>query len=62
MISNIDKIMKKQIYQRLYLFLEHDNIIYHNQFRFRYNHSTESALITRNQEIKDACDKVALAC
>ena len=53
--------MKKLIYQRLYLFLEHNNIISHNQFGFRYNHSTENALIALTQEIQDACDKVALA-
>ena len=62
LISNIDKIMEKLIYQRLYLFLEHNNIIYHNQFGFRYNHSTEYALIARTQEIQNACDKGPLAC
>ena len=36
LISNIDKIMEKLIYQQLYLFLEHNNIIYHNQFGFQY--------------------------
>ena len=54
--------MEKLIYQRLYLFLEHNNIIYHNQFGFRYNHSKEHALTAHNQEIQDACDKSALAC
>ena len=34
LISNIGKIMEKLIYQRLYLFLENNNITYHNQFRF----------------------------
>ena len=37
LISKIDKIMEKLIYQLLYLFLEHNNIIYHDQFGFRYN-------------------------
>ena len=58
LISNIDKIMEKLIYQRLYHFLEHNN----NQFRFRYNHSTEHALIALTQEIQDACYKGTLAC
>ena len=62
LISNIDKIMEKLIYQRLYLFVEHNNIIYHNQFGSRYNHLTEHALIAFTQEIQDACDKSALAC
>ena len=35
LISNIDKIMKKLIYQRLYFFLDHNNIISDNQFGFR---------------------------
>ena len=62
LISNIAEIMEKLIYQRMYLFLERNNIIYHNQFGFRYNHSTEHALIALTQEVQDACDKDALAC
>ena len=62
LISNIGKIMENLIYQRLYLFQEHNNIIYHNQFGFRFNHSTEQALIALTQEIQDACDKDALTC
>ena len=58
LISNIGKIMEKLIYPRLYLFLEH-NIICHNQFGFRYNHSTEHALVALTQEIQDAFDKDA---
>ena len=61
LISNIDKIMEKLIYQRLYLFLEHNSIIYHNQSGFRFNDSTEHALIALTQEIQDACDKDAFA-
>ena len=49
MISSIAEIMEKLIYQRMYLFLERNNIIYHNQFGFRYNHSTEHALIALTQ-------------
>ena len=45
LISNIDKIMGKLMYQQLYLSLEYNNVIYHNQFGFQYNHSTEHALI-----------------
>ena len=60
LISNIGKIMEKLIYQQLYLFLEHNDIIYHNQFGSRYNHSTEHALIALTQGIQDACDKNAL--
>ena len=44
LISNIDKIMEKLIYQRLYLFLGHSNINYHNQSGFRYNHSQQNIL------------------
>ena len=62
LIFNIYKIMEKLIYQRLYLFLYQNNTIYHNQFRFRYNHSTEHALIALTQAIQDICDKGALVC
>ena len=61
LISNIDKIMEKLIHQQLYVFLEHNNIIYRNQFGSRYNHSTEHALIALTQRIQDGCDKNALA-
>ena len=61
LICNIDKIRKKLIYQRLYLFVEDNKIIYHNQFRFRYNYPTEHALTALTQEIRDVCDS-ALAC
>ena len=62
LISNVDRIMEKLIYQWLYLSLERNDIIYHNQFGFWYNHSTEHALIALTQEIQDGCDKGALAC
>ena len=62
LISNIDKIVEKLIYQQLYFFLEHNNIIHHNQFGFRYNHSTEHILMALTQENQGACDKGPLAC
>ena len=58
----MDKMMEKLIYQQLYLFLEHNNIIYHSQFGFRYNHLIEHALTALTQEIQDAFDKDTLAC
>ena len=61
LISNIDKIMNKLI-NNFTFFLKHNNIIYHNQFGFPYNQSTEHVLIALTQEIQDACDNDALAC
>ena len=54
--------MEKLIYQGLYVFLEYNNLIYYNEFGFRYNHSTEHALVALSQEIQDACDMGALTC
>ena len=43
--SNISKIMEKLVHERLYFFLENNNVIYDKQFGFRNKHSTTHALI-----------------
>ena len=45
LLSNIDKILEKIMYNGLYKFLETDNLIYRLQFGFRQKHSTSHALI-----------------
>ena len=44
LLSNIEKILEKLIYKRLYTFLN-KNVIYNLQFRFKQQYSTSHALI-----------------
>ena len=45
LLSNIEKILEKILYKRLYTFLDNKNIIYDLQFRFRQQYSTLHVLI-----------------
>ena len=49
------------MFQRLYTFLEKNKCIYDLQFGFRQNHSTNHALLSMTQEIKDTIEKGNLA-
>ena len=44
-LSNIEKILEKLIYKRLYTFLNNNNVIYNLQFEFRQQYSTSNVLI-----------------
>ena len=61
LLSNINKILEKLMFQRLYTFLEENKCIYNLQFGFRQRHSTNHALLSMTQEIKDTIDKGNLA-
>ena len=61
LLSNINKILEKLMFQRLYTFLEKNKCIYDLQFGFRQNHSTNHALLSMTQEIKDTIEKGNLA-
>ena len=45
LLSNIEKILEKLMYKRLYTFLSNNDIIYNSQFGFRQHLSTLRALI-----------------
>ena len=45
LLSNLSEIIEKMVHNRLYKFLEQNNAFYNYQFRFRYNYSTNHALI-----------------
>ena len=40
LLSNIEKILEKLVYKRLYNFLNKNNVSYNLQFGFRQQHST----------------------
>ena len=54
LLSNLNKIIEKLMFKRLYAFLEQYKCIYSLQFGFRENHSTNHAIISIIQKIQDA--------
>ena len=62
LLSNINKLIEKMMYSRLYSFLEFHNCIYKNQFGFRTNHSTFHALVSITEDIRQALDNNSFAC
>ena len=62
LLSNINKIFEKLVYSRLYSFLELHNCIYELQFGFRAKHSTQHALASLTEMVKQALDEENFAC
>ena len=62
LLSNINKIFEKLVYKRVYSFLVRFNCIYELQFGFQEKHSTNHALISLTESIRDAMDKGLFAC
>ena len=62
LLSNINKIVEKLMYNRLHSFLSKHDCIYTNQFGFRKNHSTIHALISLTEHIRDSLDQNKIAC
>ena len=62
LLSVFSKISEKLVYKRLYNFLEVDKILYNLQFGFRASHSTNHALISLTESIKNTLDNKRLGC
>ena len=62
LLSNINKIFEKLVYSRLYSFLELHNCIYELQFGFRARHSTQHALASLTEMVRQALDEGNFAC
>ena len=62
LLSNINKIIEKLMYKRLYSFLSSHKSIYIHQLGFRKRHSTIHALISLTDEIRYALDQNKIAC
>ena len=62
MLLNIEKILGKLMYKRLYTFLNNKNIIYDLQFRFRQQYSTSHALINITKKIIKSFDDGNICC
>ena len=52
LISNISKLIEKIVHERLYSFLEKEQLFFEGQFG-----STTDALIDMTERIRNACDK-----
>ena len=50
------------MHERLYSFLEKEQLLFEGQFGFRNNQSTTDALIDITERIRDACDKGLYKC
>ena len=62
LLSNIEKMLEKLMYKRLYAFLDYNNIIYDLQFGFRQQYSTSHALINITENIRKALDDGNIGC
>ena len=52
LLSNIDKILERIVYNRLYKFFEGNKLAYNLQFGLRQKHSTTNALIHLTEKIR----------
>ena len=57
LLSNLNKIFEKLIFDRVYGFLEKYECIYEHQYGFRKKHSTNHALISITEKIRNSLDK-----
>ena len=62
LLSNIENILEKLMYRRLYTFLNNKNIIYDLQFGFRQQYSTSYTLINITENIRKTCDDGNVGC
>ena len=62
LLSNIEKILEKLMYDKLYAFLNNNNIIYNLQFGFIQQYSTSHALINNTENMRKALDDGNIGC
>ena len=62
LLSNIEKTLEKLMYNRLYTFLDYNNITNDLQFGFRQQYSTSHALINITENIRKALDDGNAGC
>ena len=62
LLSNIEKIIEKLMYERLSNFLDINNLIYSLQFGFRPKCSTTHALINLTESIRQSLDEGSFGC
>ena len=61
-LSNVEKILEKLMYNRIYKFFSDNNLIYSLQFGFRQKYSTVHAIITLTESIRKNLDEGNIVC
>ena len=62
LLSNVEKILEKLMYKRVYNFLTENNIIYPLQFGFRQKFPASHALINLTENIRQTLDEGYIGC
>ena len=62
LLSNIDKILERIVYNCLYKFFEDNKLVYNLQFGFRQKHSTTHAVIHLTEKIHEHLDSGKYGC
>ena len=62
LLPNIEKILERLMYNRMYNFFSDNNLIYLLQFGFRQKYSTVHALISLTENIRKNLDKGNIGC
>ena len=62
LLSVISKIFEKLIHERIYFYLDQKKLIYSKQFGFRGNYSTNHAIISLTEHIRNLLDKGEYVC
>ncbi len=62
LLSVLSKIFEKLIYKRIYSYLDQKKLLYSKQFGFRGNHSTNHAIISLTEHIRNLLDKGEYVC
>ena len=62
LLSNVEKILEKLMYKRLYTFLNSNNIMYNLRFGFRQQYSSSHALVNITENIRKALDGGNIGC
>ena len=61
-LSNVEKILEKLMYKRVYNFLTENSIIYDLQFGFRQKFSASYALLNFTENVRQALDEGYIGC
>ncbi len=62
LLSNLSKLFERAMHTRLYDFLENSNVFYNLQFGFRKQHSTNHALLSIVEGIRENLDTKKFVC
>ena len=62
LLSNVEKMLEKSMYNRIYKFFSDNNLIYSLQFGFMQKYSTVHALISLTESIRKNLDQGNIGC